>query len=282
MFHYTDGAGLIGITKQRKMRCTHIAYLNDSKEWLYSGELIYKALQSIKDDSSSRSRTKEYVDVAFQQINSDGYGKTFATDSIMDANQEFPKVYVASFTRHHDDLNMWRGYSARNARYAIGFRTAALRAAPRGDWYFEAAVYDEEALLSAMRQSILEKFELLDRGLTYPGTNDLRPPSHSEAGGLRHFINDMRRWIGPFVKHPKFKAEGEWRLWRFGEASEFRASESFITPYLEIDIDPDAFSSVVLGPTSHPLLSERSLKQLLSSNGLSEVVVIRSDVPYRS
>ena len=284
VFHYTDGAALLGILKEKELWCTHIAYLNDSKEWIHSGDLIHKALASIQEDSSSTDRAKEYVEVAFRQISYDGSGGSLPFEPLVGPDQEIPGIFVASFSRRDDDLGMWRGYSTRNARYSIGLRTEALRSIE--GWNFQPAFYDEDRLLHYVRSILLEGFKSSEESTRmHDENNELHPAWHSEPSALRWFIDRIRQQIGPVAKHPKFSVEGEWRLWSRGGGEgpgHFRSGESLLIPYVEVLLNPSAFVSVTVGPTSQPLLSERSLEEFLSSTDLSHVEVIRSGIPYRS
>jgi hypothetical protein len=49
LFHYTTQKGLLGICKSRILWTTNIYYLNDSKEFKYSYDLLLEILQNKSD-----------------------------------------------------------------------------------------------------------------------------------------------------------------------------------------------------------------------------------------
>ena len=96
LYHYTSQRGLLGIIEKKKLWATHIRYLNDSKEFDYALELARKLLRKERD-SGDEQRTR-FAEKGLAQLNNS-----------LDINTPFT-VYVASFSRNHDQLSQWRAY----------------------------------------------------------------------------------------------------------------------------------------------------------------------------
>ena len=95
-----------------------------------------------------------------------------------------------------------------------------------------------------------------------------------------------------YYKHLSFTEEKEWRIILGTSLSEegghtinFRQGKSTLIPYAEFVFRTEGLSSiseVVVGPTPNPELSIDSIRRLLRTQGLDEVRVSQSHVPYRS
>jgi hypothetical protein len=95
--------------------------------------------------------------------------------------------------------------------------------------------------------------------------------------------------FAPRVKHPAFKEEQEWRLFKMTdieEAVKFRAGKSMLIPYGEFvfrdDNDNTPIVEIVVGPNPHMALSKASVERLLVASDLGHVTVLESSVPFRN
>jgi hypothetical protein len=89
-FHYTTGEGLIGIIESGSLRATQIARLNDSKEFIYSGEELQKAIQEHRKTGISPQS-----DFIFSKMLS----------LLEQPNSEIAGAFVTCFTEEDDDLS---------------------------------------------------------------------------------------------------------------------------------------------------------------------------------
>jgi hypothetical protein len=109
-----------------------------------------------------------------------------------------------------------------------------------------------------------------------------------EAKGvaLAHFTGSFF-FVAPIIKDPAFSEENEWRLVQpVASVSDpevcFRDGCTILLPYLPIVVGGDAMPirKVIVGPTPHPKLEERALKELLIKHGITDPCVVSSAVPY--
>ena len=109
LFHYTSGAGLLGILESRKLWATEARYLNDAKELEYGLSVIASVV-----DSLAGSQPKLIAG---------------ALRKLAQSLCEEATFYVACFCEADYFLSQWRGYSSRGGDigYAIGFRRAGLQ-----------------------------------------------------------------------------------------------------------------------------------------------------------
>ncbi len=95
----------------------------------------------------------------------------------------------------------------------------------------------------------------------------------------------------PLIKHPSFKEEREWRIvttsghdYNYHKV-DFREGKSFIVPYKKIPLVDEESSvdikEVIIGPTPHTELAEKSCKMYLGSNW-SKAKVTPCGIPYRN
>jgi hypothetical protein len=98
------------------------------------------------------------------------------------------------------------------------------------------------------------------------------------------------------LKNPKFAEEKEWRLIHqhrgFGVTTgarvEYRATPSFVVPYVSLDVSPDhgpranriPLARVVLGPTGHPQSAAAAARALVAD--IPDVAVVNSAIPLRT
>ena len=96
----------------------------------------------------------------------------------------------------------------------------------------------------------------------------------------------------PRFKDPSFMDEKEWRfVWNLDRhvvilPVRFRPGKSMIVPYVPIPLTnghwPVGFiSEIIVGPTTYPDLSVKSVEALLKRNNIKDCFVRKSAVPYR-
>jgi len=98
-------------------------------------------------------------------------------------------------------------------------------------------------------------------------------------------------------KNPGFAEELEWRIVVHARGTDlaahslpcFRTGPMGLVPYVCIDVCDDRsrrplIGEIVVGPTPHPELAERSVRMLLASVGYEdgEVAIMRSETPLRT
>jgi hypothetical protein len=269
LYHYTGPEGAIGIIRSRHVWATHIAYLNDSREYTFAVDTAVRVIRQRRETATSDERD--------------------ALDDLLTRMPAWmdPLSYVFSLSEEDDDLSQWRGYAPAGSGYALGFRGSAVRDFAAGAWWrVFPCIYTESEqvhLITELVTSWLDKRTAAERRA-----------SDSAFAVIQHDID----FFGPFsvlaaaIKHPKFKAENEWRgvvIYTRPEDRCFRPGRSMIVPFVNVPIAPkppevvtDLFPRIVVGPTPHPELARRALTDLCSACGLHVRHVVQSGVPYRS
>ena len=111
LYHYTDANGLLGILDQREIWCTHIAYLNDAKEYRVGIDLWNEMLKDL--DEQPPTEVRAFVRAARARLQ---YKQPM--EQLLKSRAHF---FVASFSEEDDDLAQWRGYSGSGPKFSIGF-----------------------------------------------------------------------------------------------------------------------------------------------------------------
>jgi len=245
IYHYTTVSGLKGIIENKKIWATNINYLNDWKEF------------------------REFVDPFLSRFKGSGIEKHIG--EIFDKHSR--TIYVCSFSSKADDLSQWRGYSPSASGFSIGFSYSKLkRMLPPGELFS----------LYQCKYDAKDKKDEINNVVKRNVKSD-RPDIHD----LTKIITELTA-RAPCYKNEKFKAEDEWRLVNFvkDEPIKFREGKTILIPYIEIDLTKEGcdfpIESICIGPTPYITQSALSIKMLLEYNGLSNVKIIKSNVPYRT
>lgn len=269
IYHYTSLDGFVGIVRDRAMWLTDYSYLNDTREISHGRDMIQEVATEMLQASPEAS-------VA-----------SLLKSWISDVGSMERRVWVASFSADDDSLSQWRAYGP----IAVGFvpQDIAMHAL-RGN--VSAVEYDREAqrkLVSVYLHHLCQAYAV-----------DTAMNRLERITDVYHKIDQLIELIA-FFKDPSFSVEHEYRLAYFEYPDmiesfgleqvpkHFRVSRSRLLPYVRsqelepvpLDERPLKIAEVVLGPEADQLL-ERGVKEFLSTNGLSEVPVRRSTVPYRT
>lgn len=206
VWHYTNGAGFIGIVESGTICATQVACLNDSTEVRYATRLYRDAVVELH-------RTQH--DVVQNQ---------FLT-KLLDAMPENPalplhgpsRFFVACFSSKEDDLAQWRAYSDDGGEngYALGFRARGLNNLPNGALLRVNYNNDDHKRAATEIAGATLRFFL--EGLE----ND-----HTRNAELwaDEFLTEWSDWtnrVAPVVKDDCFRAEEEVRIVHELHATEF-------------------------------------------------------------
>ena len=251
LYHYTTQQGFLGILKDREIWASSILHLNDASEFRYGVDIALRAARTMRMTPDAPQRVQKVIS-AFQ----------FILD-----------VFVASFSSNGDELGQWRAYG-QHGGLSIGFDVASLRTlATRQDYRLQKCNYDPEQHDAEIKKVIEEMVQAL-------------PSPEAPFSLLRKFMS-----LAPIFKHSSFKGEEEWRLFTVlpilhAKRAEFRVGKSFIVPYRKFSLaeSPDGplpIRRIVVGPTPHADLLERTVRACLFNHGVKSSEVVKSDIPYR-
>ncbi|MEL6300268.1 MAG: DUF2971 domain-containing protein [Pseudomonadota bacterium] len=253
LYHYTDGAGLLGILKSKSIWASGAVFLNDISEAIQAGRAIENYTQQAELDE----RCKALIEFGLGYA---GFRGTFPV------SHRHIDLFVAAFSRGPGNLHLWKSYAGGiGGSYAIGFRSSYLKACGSALGFDLAPVKYEEPAQLELLKPILHKYlatieqvvpaELnIESNYSQAGLKQFSPEAQD---AVKTFAEDVRA-VAPQCKDRIFEQEEETRMvLRTGEnlnEVEFRASGSGIIPYVPIPlIDPEGnefhIQNVVVGPS---------------------------------
>lgn len=263
-FHYTNENGALGILEERKMRATHIGYLNDKAEFFHA---IHLVIDIIKKTAKKRLKRNQFVvvDLVFERLR----------------KLLLPDVYVASFSENKDQLSQWRAYS-KYGGFSIGFDLALLSKQVRQ--YGVSAlkcIYDRSTQEKRLKDVVVSFYQIVER-VSEIGAVDKKNAEAMAAGFTKVIAS-----IAPSFKHPSFSEESEIRfIYSFLGSSEikekgFYPKSGIFVPFVKFPIDGNSLvKEIVVGPSNSSDLSRRSLELFKKENGYAFGIEI-SSIPYR-
>lgn len=270
LYHYTTGAGLLGILGDAEIRATNIAYLNDSTEYLHSIDLLITA--------------GRHFDGQVPDEQQDLLSKLWYRLSTLD-RREPPAVYVACFSEARDQLSQWRGYGGGESGFCLQFDGPGIARLSAG--LLLPCIYELEAQYRLVR-------EVVERLLNIFADH---APSHApgDRGAFADALLDYALWnlsfLAPAFKHEAFHEEREWRLvLNTPDTSRihFVAKRTMISGYIPILLKtPDTggmmpLTGVMVGPSPSAHLSKAAVRARSQQLGYQQLTVTESAAPFRT
>lgn len=264
VYHYTTMSGLYGILTHRELWATHAGFLNDTQEIQYT---LAKILGELKKGLSSdiEESKKSYLEHLHRYY----------------AANQFPDVFLISFSEKEDDLNQWRAYSDNAQGICLEFDTTEQ--AQMIDYHnalYVKVIYDaslQDAMIEEYINECYSRFVLKAISLT---------------GAAEMCIQLLNTFI-PIFKHPTFAAEMEVRFvlpnYHIGNFqspdAEFREKNSLLIPYIKVPFGPEAkvfsaITKVILGPALNAEQAQKSVRLFLNSRKYGDILTT-SKIPYR-
>lgn len=278
LFHYTSLEGLLGITESVSIWGTNVLYLNDASEFNYAKDLLSNELKSFCETNPDFKTGKSWGYFFFESLENN-------------INKLLPSghfsCYVCSFSEESDLLSQWRGYCKDGSGYSLGFALNSLQSCVRrAGFVIKPCIYDVRKQTNAIGELVRKASDrfVLEVGRT--GENWDAKSKFIAAEILLEFIQ-----LAPFLKHPKFEEEREWRIVANLQTNyvksliKFRPGGTMIVPYIEIPL-PIAEESLVIdevfvGPTREREISMASVELLLKATNVTCSKVKCSTIPYR-
>jgi len=196
LYHYTDATGLKGIIEGGYLRATHVAFMNDAREFLHAVSLLLDAV---------RLRQKQSTSALVQRTLSDLESFIAPTSA-----ESAPAIFVTCFTGEDNSLNQWRAYGKGEGGYSLGFDPIRMQQTARSGTLMPV-LYDERTQRGAVD-------ELLDWSLSE--YEKLSQQNEEFAGDEKRvlwwtWLLATATQLAPMMKDKSFQAEAEWRytLW---------------------------------------------------------------------
>lgn len=292
VYHYTNAQGFLGIVESQEIWATHIAFTNDSAEYIEATAEI---------NNQAKSRISSFLEASPERR---ALQATIERTTIVSPDQ-IPPWFIASFSYGVDDLSQWRGYGGKNGKFAIGLNLNHLGAIARAinqsvdlngrlthKCYLLPAVYEKPK-----KQSLA--FDVLNFIVSkYPDSEKEVSPRDLDAYA-KAWVSDYLYFaavLAPSAKHDSFSSEREWRLVITTSSHDhvsYRPMASTLAPFVRIKLLAASFSEnngpnyshpireVWVGPTQHAELSLISAKSILEKFKFFGVDIKRSTVPFR-
>jgi len=266
LYHYTSGAGLLGIVDTKVIWATDVRFLNDRREYVHGRDLCVSMLRQVKLDSKWGASCHAAADTIEQTTTT--------------------SFYSTCFCEEDDLVPQWRGYAARGAGYALGFETGPL--APLDDGMLLKVRYEEKD----QRKAVADLIESLLH--TRDASVKKFPKDVDRIGQEAALLLSMGLTILALSFKPRvFAYEREWRLVYFRIAGMknvkpvlFRDTAGLVVPYVQLPLTesadkPVALTSVRCGPTLFDVEAPASIVEYLATRGI-KCPVLRSEAPLRS
>jgi hypothetical protein len=310
LFHYTGASGLLGIVQSRSLFASHAEFSNDSSEC----KLILPHLEKILADEYARLVPKliarrQMSPEILQEYGSNVY-QMEAQNSVrvmLKAVNNVAPYFITSFCIHAkgDDeyenglLSQWRSYA--RGGFAIEFDEKEIDQLNREEdknWRYQGIITDAVTYDKHAEKVRPEKF----KGMAGAFMRSIVPdrPDNDEVLGtskIEDFAHPFLS-IAPFLKHPGFREESEYRivvLCNRPERTEpgddrptkeirFRSkAEGNVVPYISLYEGLRrqlSIKAVIVGPHSRQDNQVSAVELLLEQNQI-HAVVRRSKTPFR-
>lgn len=252
LWHYTNLAGLEGITASKTLWATDADFLNDAEEIRHAPKYLQAAWEGAArlakeggEDSFAPNDLPRILTIS-----------TLPDDvTVKVVLEDGPMPFVTSFCAEADLLSMWRAY-ATGEGCALGFNACDVYAVARCVQAELAPVHYADPW-DAPNVS----------GAPDPATGELQVSRRQAAE----------------IKHPGFIEEREYRLIVPGDTDlpvKYRRGAHGCTPYVEVPLGDCKPREVWVGPGANNQRI-RGLQGLLEGRGWAGVEVTASDIPLR-
>lgn len=256
LFHYTTGAAVLPIVRDRTLWASDAEYLNDSQETRYGRDELRRALEA----EAARVNPSGAVGTADASRAMVMRGVSELLDSRDPLGARYDhRAYVACFCEDGDLLSQWRGYADGDG-YALGYAVDALRRTvllhnrpvpavvePPPPPPLVRVGYGESARASMVADVVART---APHPTGHPGVHGFLGRGLVALPGLAS------------VKHPAFQEEREWRLVAVSDAAvetQFRPGRGYLVPFRSVELPADSLRRVVVGPGREAPLRARAL-----------------------
>jgi hypothetical protein len=267
VWHYTNGAGFLGIIESSRLHATQVAALNDASETKHASDLFIKAIKQLVAERENEHDVAALLNALldFSEENTDSH--------------YISKFFVTSFSGEEDDLTQWDRYGKPNG-YAIGFYARGLQREPTSTLF--RVVYDSEKQEKAAKELAEATVKFYFEGLNAERAQDT-------GSWTREFLTAWDEWVyklAPLAKASKWKAENEYRVVHELKTAEFPAvrfkqRSTMLARYIALDTPSWVMrrsgllpiAKILIGPGSNYAPTEVSVRLLLDQMGYPKVPI---------
>lgn len=269
IWHYTNGAGFLGILQSATIYATQVVSLNDTTETKYATDLFKHVVRELISEKAQDDEAVAFLNQVLEMVKEEPDSPNHGTS----------KFFVACFSGDEDELTQWDRYCKPNG-YAIGFRARGLCREATSQIY--RVVYDREKQAGAAKKIAAATLDFYREGLTGD-----RLENPEEWGKL--FFDAWDEWVyklAPLAKDAKWKSENEFRLVHELKVSDFpkvrfSQKQSMLSRYIPLQTDAWVkrrapllpIAKVWIGPGNHPAFTKISAQLLLEQMGYQDIPV---------
>lgn len=223
---------------------SHIRYMNDTLEYEYFNNLLWRAIQS-KDLSITKDQFAEYI-------------KTV---------EIFSEPFIFSLSTKSDFLPMWKMYSDNVSGVMIEFDKVKLEKVSNKSYKIEKCYYAKN----------------IDDAVVAKCIQAIHGPRSAVADIISTMNLGLRNNL-TLYKSPDFDYEKEWRLHLRTNIILTKTSQGKIKLYTDVAIPATCIKSITLAPCMPERdLQKKALAHLLSTKGLDESIIHYSKITgYRN
>lgn len=189
-------------------------------------------------------------------------------------------IFTISFSKHEDDLTMWRGYGQNGDGISLGFDFSELRS-PLSECGADCKKHAGEP--TDLLYDEIKKCEYID-------ANNIKIAEEACDKTLKNIFNkdewtDVKQAIinnsyAPIYKNKKYEAEGEYRIIKHQIMPQYRLADNKLIPYIKVNVPSNCLKRIVLGPCQTSSEVIMRIKSFLRTKGM-DIEVISSTIPYR-
>lgn len=276
LYHYTSHKILRSIVEDRRLRISHVYYMNDANEIKYGAEL-FKVVVAERQNRETDQTLIEFL-IEFREWLNQLIGLPHY-------------IFVFSLTEKGNLLSQWRAYTpSGEAGVSIGFSQEGLKklAAERG-FELMQCLYDKKeqlGILNSELDAIVGKF--IKDG---PSIDTAGRPANQKY--LSYCYQHSERLLKTFcrIKDSYFQEESEWRIVskyyeKYTDPEiKFREGRTTLVPFIEFPLaniheDGRLFEQVYIGPSPNFNLAYSAIASFLSNKKACNIT-INSQSPVR-
>jgi hypothetical protein len=269
-YHYTSMEALVSIVESDSIWLSDYSYLNDKTELVHGVKVVSEAINEFL--SQGVSKEQEGLLQAWLEK----------------ASAPLQRVCVASFSADGDSLSQWRAYG----NVAIGFVPQEI-GIHTNQSQLGVVQYDPEIQRKLARVYVSHSMQAYAEDIKNNALERI-PDVYHQFGQLLELVS--------FFKDPSFRDEREYRLVYVEHPEIFESMDFLERPPKHFRVKggriyshvkssemfpmpdhkwPLGICEVVLGPESDDLM-ELGVREFLNENGLQDVPIKRSAIPYRT
>ncbi len=316
LYHYTSLEALVSIVQTRKLRASNIRFLNDSSESLWLKQHAVFILRKQASAQPQQPDVKGIVEAIESWPLQSHFVASF-TEKSDDLSQwraycplgQGVSIGLATECLQQQFVANPRGgephflsASLNQVQYYSENEESLLEEALSKLLLMDASAAEEAMALEVAKSRNLNS--VVDRSpdsliLMFQAISALPATSSTDREQFkRNIIPVWLNLISPYFKHHAFAGELEWRKVISKDhrpilGLQFRQSKSTLVPFVEIMLDmrlegakrvPQStyFIKDIVGPTPTPDLTVEAVRALFFAEGHPDVVVRKSDIPFRS